>query len=349
MREASVKHVVSTALGVAAAVAASAWPVSAAKAGSAADFYAGKTVSIYVGVAPGGIYSNFAQILARHMEKHMAGKPNFIVQHMEGAGGARSVDYIYNVAPKDGTAVITPNAGAALRVLLRIGNPKYDPAKLHWLGGWGDAVNVVTVLKGAPAASLEEAKAREVVLGAIGKSSNTYMIPALINNILGTKFKIITGYTGGAPIRLAIEKGEVHGWAGQWTGWKQAKPEWVRDGRLVHLVQLGAKRSRELPDVPLLSDFARTDEERVIFRAVQAGIADLAFVAPPGVPPDRLAALGAAYMATLNDPAFRAEAEKQQYDIDPVAGESIQEYVAGMMQIPPATVSRMRSAMGLEE
>jgi tripartite-type tricarboxylate transporter receptor subunit TctC len=342
------KRVATTIIGVAAAAAAF-WPASALKADTAAEFYAGKTVSIYVGVAPGGIYSNFAQLLSRFMERHMPGKPTFIVQHMEGAGGARSMDFLYNAAPRDGTTVITPNAGAALRVLLRIGNPKYDPAKFHWLGGWGEAINVVTVLKGSPASTLKEAADKEVILGAIGKSSNTYMIPALINNYLGTKFKMITGYTGGAPIRLAIEKGEVHGWAGQWTGWKQAKPEWIREGRLMHLVQLADKRSPELPDVPLLSEFARTDEERTVFRAVQAGIADLAFAAPPGVPPDRLKALGQAYMATLYDPAFRAEAAKQQYDIDPVPGETIQEFVAGLMRIPPTTVTRMRVAMGLEE
>ena len=138
---------------------------------------------------------------------------------MPGAGGTRAVIYVYEVAPKDGTAIITPNAGVALRVLLGIDKASYDPAKFTWLGGWGEAVNTITLLKdNAPVRTLEEAKKTEVILGTIGKSSNTYLIPALMKNTLGIKFKMITGYRGGAPIRLAIEKGEVHGWAGQWDG-----------------------------------------------------------------------------------------------------------------------------------
>jgi tripartite-type tricarboxylate transporter receptor subunit TctC len=334
-----------------AAILAVGLPGFAAQADSATDFYAGRTISIYVGVAPGGIYSNFAQILVRHMEKHMPGKPNLIVQHMEGAGGARAVDFVYNVAPKDGTVFITPNAGVAIRVLLRMGGTKYEPEKMNWLGGWGDAVNVLSLLKGpkGPAAnSLEEAKTKEVVLGAIGKSSNTYLMPALMNSQLGTRFKIITGYSGGAPIRLAIEKGEIDGWTGQWEGWKMSKPEWVRDGKLLHLVQFASKRDPELKDVPLLSEFAKNEEQRTMFKLVQSGVSDRALVGPPGVPKDRLAAVEKAYQATLRDPAFQVDAKKQEFDIDPIPGKEIQEFVEEMMRTPAATVDKMRKAMGLD-
>jgi len=330
-----------------AAAVAVAWPAATPRADSADDFYKGKAVNMYVGVAPGGIYSTFAQVLARHMEKHMPGKANVIVQHMEGAGGARSVDYIYNVAPKDGTYVITPNAGVAIRVLLKMSNTKYDPAKLRWLGGWGDAVNVLTLLEPAPVKTLAEAKQKEVILGAIGRNSNTFLIPTLINNTLGTKFKVITGYTGGAPIRLAIEKREIHGWTGQWEGWKMSKPEWIRDGKLLHLVQLGNERAQDLKNIPLLSEVAENDDQRAMFRIVQSGIADRAFVAPPGVPADRLAALERAYMRTLQDPAFVADAKRQQFDVEPVKGAAIQEFVEGMMTLPDSTVEKLRKLMGL--
>jgi tripartite-type tricarboxylate transporter receptor subunit TctC len=233
-------------------------------------------------------------------------------------------------------------------VLLRMGNPKYDPAKMQWLGGWGDATNTLTLLEGSPAKTLEEAKSKEVILGAIGKTSNTYLIPSLINNQLGTKFKIISGYPGGAPIRLAIEKREVHGWCGQWEGWKMSKPDWVKDGKLVHLLQLANKRAADLPNVPLLSEFAQNDEQRAMFKIVQSGIADRAFAAPPGVPKDRLAAVAKAYEATLRDPAFVADAKKQAFDIDFVSRKDVQEFVEGMMQTPPERVEKMRKAMGLD-
>jgi tripartite-type tricarboxylate transporter receptor subunit TctC len=319
-----------------------------AKADDAEKFYSGRTVTVWAPVAPGGIYSNFAQILVRHMERHMPPKTNMIVQHMEGAGGVRGLDYVYNVAPKDGSAFVTPLAGPALRVLLRLGPSKYDPAKMHWLGGWGESLTVLSLLKGSPAATIEEAKQKEVILGSLGRSTATFLVPTLMNNLLGTKFKIITGYTGGAPIRLAMEKGEIHGWSGQWEGWTMGKPEWLREGKLIHLVQVASKRSSELPSVPLLSDLAKDEEQRNIFSVIQSGLADRAFVAPPGVPKDRLALVAKAYQATLRDPAFVADAKKQQFAIDPIAGEDIQKSVERMMSTPPATVERMRKAMGLD-
>jgi tripartite-type tricarboxylate transporter receptor subunit TctC len=320
----------------------------AAHADVVEDFYKGKTVTVWAPVAPGGIYSNFAQILVRHMERHMPGKPNMIVQHMEGAGGARGVEYVYNVAPKDGTALVTPLAGPALRVLLRMGPVKYEPEKMHWLGGWGESLTVLSLLKGSPASTIEEAKQKEVILGSIGRSTATYLVPALMNHMLGTKFKIITGYTGGAPIRMAMEKGEVHGWSGQWEGWTMGKPEWLRENKLVHLVQLASKRSAELPNIPLLSDLAKDEEQRVIFTVMQSGLSDRALVAPPGVPKDRLDAVTKAYQATLRDPAFVADAKKQQFDIEPIEGAEIQKFVETMMATPPATVEKMRKAMGLD-
>lgn len=341
-------HVLRNVLAIACvSLATAAISVSTVKAGAVEDFYKGKTVQIYVGVSPGGIYSNFAQILVRHMEKHMPGKPNMIVQHMEGAGGARMVDYLYNVAPKDGTAYATPNPGVALRVLLKIGNAKYAPAKFSWLGGWGEAVNTLTLLKPAPVNSVEEAKHKQAILGSIGKNGNTYWIPEMMNNLLGTKFKIISGYHGGSPIRLAIQKHEIDGWCGQWVGWKMATPELVKEDKLVHLAQLASKRAKDLPNVPLLSEFAKSAEDRAMFKIVESGIADRAFIAPPGVPKDRLAAAAEAYQATLRDPAFLNDAAKAKFDIDPVEGKEIQKFVEETMASTPDRVEKMRKAMGL--
>lgn len=345
------KFIIGMPSSIAAAIAAAALVIGvpAARAETPAEFYRGKTINLYVGVSAGGIYSTFALILSKHMEKHIPGHPNVVVQHMPGAGGARSVSYVYDVAPKDGTAIITPNAGVALRVLLGIDKVGYDPAKFTWLGGWGEAVNTITLFKdNAPVKTLEEAKKTEVLLASIGKSSTTYLIPALIRSTLGVKFKIITGYRGGAPIRLAIEKGEVHGWAGQWVGWKLAKPDWVRDGRLVHLVQLASKPAPDLPNLPLLSSFARNDEERRMFSVVQTAIADRAIAVPPGVPADRVAALRKAYEETLRDPEFVKEANARKFEIDPVSGDEVQKFVNELIATPKPLVAKMKQAMGLE-
>jgi len=323
-------------------------PTAALHAQDAAEYYKGKQLQLYVGVSPGGIYSTFALILSHHFGKYIPGHPSVVVQHMQGAGGTKMLNYVYNVAPQDGSVVTAPNAGVALRVLLKIGKPKYDPAKFQWLGGWGDAINTITLRKDAPAHTLKDAMKTQIVLGSIGKSSNTFMIPSLMNNTIGTKFKLITGYRGGSPIRAAIERGEVHGWAGQWLGWKLAKPDWVRDGKLVHLVQMARKRAADLPNVPLLSEFATNDEQREFFGIVQSGIADRAFVAAPKVPRSLTGALAQAYMKTIGDPAFIAETGKRSYVIEPIEGSEIQAFVEKMMTMPDAKVERLRTLMGLK-
>jgi len=331
-----------------AGLVAAALPFAAAQAQqNPMEFYKERTLTVYVGVSPGGIYGTFAQLLSRHLGRHLPGKPTVVIQFLRGAGGTKAVNYVYNVAPQDGSVTLAPNGGIAKRVVLGIGNPKYDPAKFQWLGGWGEATNTVTIRTDAGVKTLKEAMSKQVILGSIGKSSNTFMIPSLMNDTIGTKFKIISGYRGGSPIRAAIENGELHGWAGQWLGWKLRKADWIRDGKIVNLVQMASKRDPDLPDVPLLSDFAQNDEQRELFAFVQTGIADKAFLAPPRVPKDRADALAKAYWDTLHDQRFVAAMTKLQYRIDPIPGPRIQKYVEGLMKTPPAKAARLRELMGL--
>ncbi len=320
-----------------------------ARADEVAQFYAGKTVSIVVSVEVGGLYSTFATILARHLPPFIPGRPNVIVQHMPGAGGSIAVNWGYNVAPKDGTVIISPNTGLALRVPLGLDKPTYDAAKMQWLGGWNEGINTVTLRRDlAPATTIESAREREVILGAIGKSSNTYTVPALMNNMLGTRFKLITGYRGGSPIRLAMEKGEVHGWAGQYDGWKLIDHPWVRNGNLVHLVQLASKPSPELKGVPLLSSLSRNEEERVILKAIESGVADRALAVAPGVPDARVKALAKAYAEVLRDRQFLKDAAVAKFEIEPISGEAIGAYVSSIASLPKATIARMKRAMEIE-
>jgi tripartite-type tricarboxylate transporter receptor subunit TctC len=331
-------------IGALACSAALAAPLSA----GAEDFYAGKTLSIFVGVSPGGLYSTFAQMASRHLGKYIPGHPTVVVQHMPGAGGTKAVSYVYSVAAKDGSVVVTPNSSVDKRVVLKIGNPKYDPSKMSWLGGWGEAVFTLSLRKDiSPVKSLAETKEKQVVLGAIGKTSNPYMIPAMLKNFYGSKFKIISGYRGGSPIRKAVETGEVQGWCGQYLGWQLRKPDWIRDGKLLHLVQLASAKHPDLPDVPLLSEFAQNDEQREMFKFIQTGISDRAIAVAPGVPGERAKIVQAAYFKMLADPAFLADAKKFKYRIDPIPGEKIQSFVARMMAMNPETVEKLRKAMGL--
>jgi len=319
------------------------------EAATVEDFYRGNTVSIYVGSSAGGLYSTFAQILSKHLGRHIPGNPTVIVEHMPGAGGIKALNFVYNAAPQDGTVLITPNGGLTKRYMLGLGAPKYDPLKWNWLGGWGESVYVLTVLDTAPVKTLKEATQKEAVIGAMNKANPTYTIPTLINSIAGTKFKIIPGYRGGAPIRLALEKGEVDGFCCPYMSWKTSKPEWIRDGRLVHLIQLGRKPSPELPaSVPLLSDFAKNDEQLQMCQFEQSGVEDRALIAPPGVPSDRVAALEKAYMATLSDAEFKAAATKLNYFIDPVNKEEILALVKQRMSVSPQFVTNLKKAMGME-
>ncbi len=322
---------------------------SVAKADPVADFFKGKTVSIYVSVAPGGLYSTFGQLLSGYFGKHIPGKPTVIVKHLTGAGGMRANNYVYNAAPKDGTVVITPVSGLTKSVALKSANTKYDPRKYHWLGGWGEAVTDCTVWKSAPATTIEAARKTEVIIGAFSKSSTTYQRPALINTMLGTKIKIVVGYRGGSKVRLAMEKGEVHGFCGQFAGWKSRKPEWLKAGKLAHLVQFASKRSADMPNTRLFSEFAKTKEEKEIFTFFQSGVEDRAMLAPPGVPAARVTALEKAFMATLRDPEFVAAAKKIRFDINPISGSDIRKFVEATMKMKPSTIAKLRKALGLDK
>jgi len=324
-------------------------PLSAVNAQGAADFYKDRTLTIYVGVAPGGIYGTFAQLLSRHMGRHLAGKPTIVLQFLRGAGGTKAINYVYNVAPQDGSVAITPNAGVTKRVVLKIGNPKYDPAKFQWLGGWGEATNTITIRTDVGVKTLQEAMQKQVILGTIGRSSNTFMIPQLMNNTIGTKFKLITGYRGGSPIRKAIESKELDGWAGQFLGWKLRKADWIRDGKIVTLVQMASQRDPDLPNVPLLTEFAKNDEQREMFEFVQTAIADKGFMVAPRVPADRATALEKAYWATLHDKVFLTEMTKRKYRVDPIPRARVQAWVEKVMNTPPEKIARLRELMGLTQ
>jgi tripartite-type tricarboxylate transporter receptor subunit TctC len=321
----------------------------AAHAQSVADFYKGKTVTIMVGLPPGGIYSNMALTLANHLGRHIPGNPTVIHQNMPGASGTTVINYVYNVAPKDGTVVLTPNVGLTKRKVLGEPNTMYDPAKYIWLGGWSQSANDCAVFNAAtPVRTIQEVFTKEVIIGTNDTGSTTYTNPLALNNVLGTKFKLVPGYVGGAPVRLAMERGEVHGFCGQYESWTMGAPEWVRDGKLTHLVQFTSKRQREMPDTPTAAELGRTDEERQILSLLEAGPEDRAAAVAPGVPADRVAALEKAYMATLADPKFLEDAQRQNFPINPINAAEIRTYTEKLMNMKPEIVAKLKKVTGRE-
>lgn len=324
--------------------------MTAAGAQDAAGFYAGRTIAIVMGTSPGGSYDIYGRVFATHLPRHIPGTPNIVVEHMPGAGGAVGANYFYNVAAKDGSVIATLSAGIVSFAVLNPDKVKFDPARFTWLSAWGEAVSTLAVMNTAPIKTLEEAKTKEVVLGSIGTGTISYQIPALMNSLLGTRFKVITGYAGGNPIRLAMERGEVSGTAILWEGWKSGTPDWVRDGKLVQLVQVASKRLEpDLADVPTLIELAKTDEQRHVFAFLSHGAVNARAVSlPPGVPADRVAAMRAAVDRTYKDAAFLADAAKADFHIAPVSAEATTDTVKQQAALPAQLVARVRNILGYD-
>ena len=309
---------------LAAMILAASSPLFCVSAG-AADFYQGKQVTIVVGFTAGGTYDATARLFARHLGRHLPGKPTVIVRNMPGAGSLVATMSLYGSLPKDGTALGVVGGGVALEPLL--GNPQanYDPRRFNWIGGRTRDHFLCLVWHTVPVHTLADATRRETVMGATGPGSRTMTYPKALNELVGTKFKIVSGYPGGNEITLALERGEVEGYCGWALGSiKTRAPDWLRDGKIRPLAQFTLSKAADLPNVPLASDLAGSEQARraVEFLATDSVLA-WPLVAPPDLPAERLDELRAAFDAMLKDPQLLAEAAGQGLDIDPVSGVEI--------------------------
>jgi tripartite-type tricarboxylate transporter receptor subunit TctC len=232
----------------------------AASAETVADFYKGKTVNVLIGVGAGGEYDLQARLVARYLGKHIPGNPLVVPQNMTGAGGLKMANYLYEVAPRDGTYIgMIANSFPALQAV-GLEGLQFDASKFGWLGTMAATVETMAVWHTAGIKSFEDLRSREIVAGASGKGAITFTLPAVMNEVLGTKFKIVTGYTGGNQINLAMERGEVQARNNTWSSWKATKPDWLRDNKLAIVVQAGPRAS-DL-DAPSLEDLAKNAEDR---------------------------------------------------------------------------------------
>lgn len=335
---------------VATAAAMAAATMTAAKAQqSVADFYRGKTVTYNLAVPDGASWGLYARTFIEHLRKHIPGNPNVILQVMPGAGGVLASNHVFNVAVKDGTVIGTPLSTAMVFAATEPSRVKYDPRKFNWIGSMAVVQDVITVWHTAPAKTLADAKRIEMTMGATGKGSNSFQDIALANNLLGTKFKPIRGYKGGADINIAIERGEVHGRATTWESWPSSHPTWLRDKKLVHLVQLGP---RKLPaigdDVPLLRDLVNGEQQAIVdFVGVSLAMGRSVYT-PPGVPKDRVEALRLAFLATMKDPAYIAHAKKLKLDTTTwQTGDAVERIVNNAFSLPPALTQKAKAAIDL--
>ena len=319
---------------------------SAAAAQDVAAFYAGKTIRLVVGVDVGSGYDVNARLLARHMGAHIPGNPAFIVQNQPGAGSVTMTSQLYASGPFDGTTIGAAFAGMPTIPLLPPGGSRFDPTKLIWLGNTNRETHVTYVWHTAPVQSLAQARTRELIMGAQAPGSSQVDFPLVADALLGFKFKIVAGYQSTSKINLALESGEVQGTIAAWTTLKTLSSAWLADRKIKIIAQWALRPNPELADVPNVLDEAKTDDERDALRLVLARL-DIGrpFFLPPNVPPDRVAALRAAFDATMRDPDYRAEAEKLKVDIDPLTGAELAALVAQVARTPPETVARVRAAL----
>jgi tripartite-type tricarboxylate transporter receptor subunit TctC len=337
-----------TFVATAAALTASASTTQAQQ--SVADFYRGKTIIYNLAVPDGASWGLYARTFIEHLRRHVPGNPTIILQVMPGGGGVAAGNHIFNVAAKDGTVIGTPLSTAMVFAATDPKEVMYDPRKYSWIGSMAVIQDVFSVWHTAPAKTLDDAKRVELIMGATGKGSNSFQDLAVANNLLGTKFKAVRGYKGGAEINIAIERGEVHGRANTWDGWVGSNPDWLNDKKLIHLAQFGPRRLPEIGnDVPLLRDLVAEGEARQIVDFVGVNLAmGRSVYAPPGIPKDRLEALRAAFLATMKDPAYIAHAKKLKLDTETwQTGEAVERVVNDAFSLPPTLIQKAKAAMDL--
>jgi tripartite-type tricarboxylate transporter receptor subunit TctC len=317
--------------------------LAVAHAQDAAEFYRGRTVSLVAGFNPGGGADTYARLVARHLGKHIAGNPTVVVRNMQGAGSVVAANHIYNVSPKDGTELGLFAGNITIDPLMGGTQHKYDARKFGWVGAPSSDSNVCLSSPSSAFKTIDDVLRREMITGTSGTS--TYDFPVVMNNVIGTKFKLVKGYGGSAALRLAMERGEIEGFCG--VGYNSMRTAGLADGKANILVQVGLAKNPHMPNVPFIFDYAKSDEDRQIFRLV-FGWLDLErpIGAPPGVPEERLRALREGFDRAMKDPALLADAEKTQLGIEPMSGAAIAAFVDEAYRAPAEVGKRAAQMLG---
>ncbi len=316
-------------------------------ADSIEDFYRGKQLSMTIATSAGNDYDFRARLLARHMPKYIPGNPQILSRNMPGGGGIVATNWFAKLAPRDGTSLMMIQSNMMSAQALGTQGVAFDARKFFWIGNTSQTPNVINSWHTAEVKSVEDAKTKELVLGgSIGSASAVY--PVLINKLIGTKFKLVTGYPGGNELNLALERGEIQGrGSNSWASWKSTRPQWLADKKLIIIVQVALQRAADLPDVPTMIELAQNDLDKEVARFISADTAVArAVVVTEETPPERIQSLRRAFDATVKDSEFLAEAAKTQMDISPLSGEESQKIAESIVNTRPEVIARARELLG---
>jgi tripartite-type tricarboxylate transporter receptor subunit TctC len=309
------------------------------------QFYKGKNFDVVIGYPPGGSNDTFARLIARHIGKYIPGNPSVVPRNMPGAGSFLAVNQMYNVFPKDGSVIAIGAPTLALDEKLGTSGVRFKTAEFNWIGHVDSLINMVAMWKTSPVKTFADAQKIESKLSGTGAGSTVSIYPTVMNNVFGTKFKLVMGYRGSNDAMLALERGEVEGHSTSWTAMKVAHPTWLPEKNVNIIVQFALKRHPDLLDVPTAVELARNDEERKILTAIMAASEiGTAFFTTPEVPADRVTVLRRAFDATMKDPDFLSESRKLQVGLSPMTGEDLQKLVASVRDIPPDLLEKVRAA-----
>lgn len=319
----------------------------AAQAQSVEQFYKGKTISMLVGSSAGGGYDTYARLVSRHLGRFIPGHPSFVIQNIPGGGGLQVTNNLYNVAPKDGTAMGTIQRGLLTTPLLESRNiqVRYDPRRFNWLGSLNTETGLVVAWHTTPHRTFEDLQKHELIVAS--SSPSTEFLPLFLNNVFKTRLKMVAGYKGSTEAYLALERGEVNGRVSTgWAGDKEVLQPWLDAGKVRLLVALSVKKSQTFPDLPLIMDYARDESERQVMELILASqVWGRPFVMPPGVPQDRLAAVQTAFDTMVRDPEFLEEAGKLRMDLEIITAQEMRELLERVYATPPEIVERARQAI----
>lgn len=336
-------------LAAALTVAALALPTQASAQQSVEQFYKGKNITLYIAFAPGGSYDSLARLTARYMGKHIPGNPTIVPQNMPGAGGFKAANYMYSVAPKDGSTMSILSQTAALEEALKSEGVQYKSNEFAWIGRFTSNIEVQVLWHTAKAKTIQDVLTNEISVASTGPGSPSDGYPRILNGLLGTKFKIIAGYPGSTDGLLAMERGEVDGALTSWNTMKTSRAAWLSEKKAHLLVQYVLQRSPDIPDVPAVVEFGRNEEEKK-FLATYASGGDIgrAFNTTPGVPAERVAALRKGFDDMVkNDKELLADIERMKLDFFPLEGEKLQKLVADTVSVPPNVVKRMQELLAV--
>jgi tripartite-type tricarboxylate transporter receptor subunit TctC len=311
------------------------------------DFYKGRQVRFIIGANAGGSYDSYARLAAQHLGRHIPGNPTLVAANMPGASGMQSAAYLYQIASKDGSVLGMFNQSMAQRQVLEPDLIRFDAGKFSWLGAMATSTTVFITWHMSGVRTLEDAKRRDVILGALTSEGGNAVYPLLLNKFLGTRFKLVLGYQGGNTIELAMERGEVEGRGSViWSGLKALWPQWVAEKKFNILLQIGLRQEPDLPDVPLLVDLAKTPQETAIFRFISIDTAmGFPVVAPPGLLPERVAVLRKAFAEMMHDPDFLNDARQRGLPVELIPGEDVEHLVGSLIATPSDVVALLKRSI----